>query len=1250
VVLDFGLFKAFTFNDRVEIRVKNKEVLTILGGEMPDLKLHFPGMAISVVLDNKYKIENLTLDDVSQFKNHVEQVVTLLVKMISCEEKVTKNGSFFYNMQFELPGKKKFIPAKLFSTTPLQFKEGAMFIVKGRVKKEGSNYIKKNEQALGKDKIYNLSVMTIEEIEFKEDAGQHEVPRAELHCHTMYSKNDAFITPSDLDKAFTSNKLHTVAITDHGVAFSFNDFVSSLKKHKNDKKIILGCEFYAGDFDSYKEDMESHIVSQQNYIEETSGSLLGELDSEIEVLTIRGKEFTSEKAKLRGVAKRKTASTEDILDAMAEVDSIDREHNFLKETIKEKKEQVKEIKSQIESKVKTVEYYKNEFEKPTDIERDHLIVLLKSPDCEIDYQGEKVKINKGLVALYKLISGSYFDTFTAPTMNKQWGRRPMIDYKALFTEGVREHFVVGGACSMGKAAKLIIDGKEDEFREWIKKLDYIEIQPSHNNSYMIHHESTPNIHTMEDVFALHKRMYEIAQEEGVKVCFTSDAHINDKEEREYRKWFKQGYLGSIFKRMKEQEKIDALVADTQDESQPYILSHYDMVEDLQLQGFTPAEIEILHNNSNIIAEGCANAFEITLLPDKMFLPDFTGVNVKEEVPRLAWEYAIKKWSTNGEVTGIPSEIKDRLAKEINATAEKGYEVLYYISYWMCRESEKLGYLVGSRGSAGSMLLTLCLGVGENNPLPPHMLCEKCNKIEWIETELVGLDLADTTCSCGGIMKGDGLNIESHNFLGFSLEKIPDIDLNFSGDIQGEIHEKLIMALGSENVIKSGTVMLYQEDALKSNIFLHIPDIQHMVQNEEFEISYMSNNIKTMNSTGQHPGGLLVKNPNIPFEYVTPMIYSSDDPKKGSITSSFDYHTIEEQLIKIDALGHDDMTTLKELHETTGVDFKNIRFNDPKMYAAITDPTLLGINGDYPFPTTTTGISEMNTDFTMKMLAELKPQSMTDLIYFSGLSHGTNVYNGNAQREMILSGNIKMSEGIPVRDIIYQQLSKAGFDPAEAFTISEFVRKGKGIAKWETELREKMPAWYVDSMKQIKYLFPKAHAAAYVLNALRLFWYKMYYPTDFYAAILNRYGVGKSNNRNFNYVSAYEQETWSDLQRFQDRLNKETNNPAKIKDNQKICNIIWELKCRGISLEQASLISDPHKFRRDTTTKRRIFMPLLSVKGIGEKGAEQINNAYKEFGEELINIPYEALNTLVLADGTKPFGKKNLDALTANNYF
>ena len=399
----------------------------------------------------------------------------------------------------------------------------------------------------------------------------------------------------------------------------------------------------------------------------------------------------------------------------------------------------------------------------------------------------------------------------------------------------------------------------------------------------------------------------------------------------------------------------------------------------------------------------------------------------------------------------------------------------------------------------------------------------------------------------------------------------------------------------------------------------------------------------------YTGGILLKPKDIPFEYVTPLVNISD--KENGAPSSFTvYHFLEDNYVKIDALGHSDPTMLKELSETTGLNFKEIRFNNQTLYQSILDPTILGINNksQYPFVATTLGITEMNTDFAMQMLSELKPKNITDLVYFAGFSHGTSVWNGNIQRELVMSGERQLNEVVPVRDIIFQQLTKKyGFAPDKAFAISESVRKGKGIKKWEEELKEKCPSWYLEIISNISYLFPASHSASYMINAVRILHYKIYYPQQFYSAAINRYGITDNNNSTFDYIKFFKNiNSIEDLQRFHSHISHSTDNPAKEKSQKTISNILWEMKLRGYHIEKPDFTSKADRCTPSKKNDKVVLLPLQSISGVGPSAAIDASEAYKVYGDKLFDMTKEELSEIrIERDGKnkKAFGKKFIEA-------
>ena len=754
----------------IEIRCKSLEEIDKMNKNIENLKQKFNNYSFFINLDNKFRLNDLNINELDKFKNHVNQNLKILIQIKELEEKKTKTEKYIYNIVASLPGKKKYIQATMFSIMPLDtLKINSYYIADGKLEVGDSRYIKKNQKNLGKEINYKFIIKAIEEYEFKEEEiiKHYEIPRTELHLHTSFSKNDAFITPNDLKKCFKENKLKTVALTDHGAVFAFVPFVNQLKKEfkDTDKKLILGTEAYSIDYDEYQTQLykkQNELFNKISQLEETDNSF------EIDNITEQIKSLREQRDKNKRIMKRKTASDEEKENAESQMNEIIVEISELEAEIKNIKEADKNNQIEKLSAEKEFEYLETQFGCINDIDRDHLTILLKTKDEEINYRGEIIKINPGLVELYKLITLSYQKYFSAPTLEKykKQGKRPMIPYHEIFKPEVRKHFIITSACAFGKHMKLAVNNKWDEFRKWIHNLDAVEIQPSWNNKYMINHDDYPNINSIEDVYKLHRKIYDICKEEGIPCIITSDAHVNEKEDRIFRSTFKSGYI-NLIKQWAKEEKINSSTDDDFSiDTQPFIMSYEDVLEDYTKQGFTSTEIEEMNKNSDILGDQCANAFDITILPNKLFLPDFPNLNAKEEIPKIVWEEAIKKWSKDGTKDSIHPVILERIEKELKAVELTGFEVLYAIARYCCLKSIELGYPVGSRGSAGSMILTYLMGIGENNPLPPHYYCKHCHHVEFVKTELIGLDLEDKVCpECGETMDGDGLNIESENFLG-----------------------------------------------------------------------------------------------------------------------------------------------------------------------------------------------------------------------------------------------------------------------------------------------------------------------------------------------------------------------------------------------------------------------------------------------------------------------------------------------------
>ncbi len=854
----------------VELRVRNKDTLKKLEDNIDIIKNKYKKYKFYIsLLKEKVEFENLEISDIEKLSKHLGQKLKLILQLKEVQE-IQKNNKYIYKMKFFFLNKRKSLKAVFFSPTIQTFFENGIYIVSGKLDEGDPKFIKKNELKLGKTVDYQLKIDNIAEYEFQEKEIEkiYQIPRAELHCHTMFSKNDAFNTPEDYLKALKQNKCHSIAITDHGAVFAFIPFRNKLidfLKENPEKKVILGSEMYAVQFHEENQRFQNEILA----LEEKKAAFINENnENEIEQLNIQLSEARKQRDTYKRFSNRKTILEEEKLEALEKYEEEVNNINVINEQIKELKALSKNHESEIIVIEKQIEKLKTDIGNTGNMNRDHINVLIKAKDEIIDYRGEPLTINPGVVQLYKLITQSYQEFFSSPTDKdkKFFGKRPVIPYHILFEPDIRKHFIITSACAIGRHMKYALEDQWEKFRKWIKNLDAVEIHPSWNNSYMVEEASIPQITKIEDVYALHRKIYKICKEENIPCIIVSDAHINNKEDRIIRSNFKQGYFGLLERKYgskKEDDKRDVGDMDFAIERQPFIMSYDDVLEDYQKQGFTLEEIQEMHENSNKLAEQCSNLRDITLLPDKLFLPDFPNLNAKEELPKKVWEFAIKKWSKDGTKEGIDQKIRERIEYELELTAEAGYEVLYMLARESVMQSNRLGYIVGSRGSVGSMLISMCLGVSELSPLQAHYLCPTCKHIEWVEVDgETGLDLPDKECPhCHETMYGDGVETESHNFVGWisrdengkiKKTKIPDIDLNFSENVQKQIHEYMINLFGKENAIKSGTQQIYQEDALKNDIFSSIPNIQEQVNSEDFDIDWMSNHTYTMRTTGAHP--------------------------------------------------------------------------------------------------------------------------------------------------------------------------------------------------------------------------------------------------------------------------------------------------------------------------------------------------------------------------------------------------------------
>ncbi len=798
----------------------------------------------------------------------------------------------------------------------------------------------------------------------------------------------------------------------------------------------------------------------------------------------------------------------------------------------------------------------------------------------------------GLRNLYELVSMAHLEDFHG---------RPITLRSKL--DKLREGLIIGSACEQGELYRAVVDGKSDEeLLEIAEYYDYLEIQPLGNNEFMIRDSQKPdktdkktgavipnrfkNVTDIEVIKNFNRKIVEIADRLGKPVVATGDVHFLKKEDGIIRQIVMAG------------QGFD----DIEYQAPLYLKTTKEMLSDFDYFGDRAKEFVI--DNPNKIAERISA--DVIPVPEGNYPPVIEGSD--EMLRQICLD---RTHSIYGDE--LPEIVEKRLNKELDAIINNGFSIMYMSAQKLVAYSEEKGYLVGSRGSVGSSFVATMAGISEVNPLAPHYVCPTCRHSEFFTDGSVGsgFDLPEKKCpKCGDMLGRDGHDIPFETFLGFKGDKVPDIDLNFSDEVQNDVQEYTKTLFGAENVFKAGTVSTIAEKtafgfakayAEKMNITLNPAELNRLAGKVE------GASVKT--TTGQHPAGMIIVPNGMKIYDFCPVQHPADDVKSDIITTHFDFHSIHDTILKLDELGHVVPTTYKYLEEYSGIPVSKVSMSDPLVYKLFTSTEPLGVEPQEIYSETgTISLPEFGTRLTREMLMDCKPKNFADLLQISGLSHGTNVWHGNA-KELIDNGTCTISEVIGTRDNIMVYLIHKGMEEGRAFKITETVRKGlyaKGFItdddwnKMADDMRAlDVPQWYIDSCKKIEYMFPKAHAAAYVISALRIGWYKVYKPLEFYCA----YFTARPEDVDVYTILKGKDAVRSMLREISDKGKEASKKELDIYNNLLIFN---EMMSRGIEVLPID-INHSHAMKY-LPENGKMRLPFGSLSGVGEKAAYSIYDA------------------------------------------